>query len=140
MKKVIFILSIIASFLFIINFKSDALINNDKLDVVEGFHSIEFENLNSKNINTLFKDLNGTVIEVEVETKQFTKSYKFNTRLTNNIEEIIMNKVVKDLIDMNERESAVYYQTKGFKINKIDLICTNEIYKEIKDREYKILH
>ena len=95
----------------------------------------EFKNLNSKNLNDVLENVNGTVIKIEVSTKELTKVYEFNTRITINLENELTMKFVKDLEDINKRETATYIQVKGFKINRIDLICTDSEVKMIKEKE-----
>ncbi len=131
MKRVLVCSIFILLTLFI--FKNNIKASNDN-PYKEGYHSISFDNLNSKNINSLFVGLNGTIIEIEVKTKAFTKSYRVNSNIVNNIEENITNKVLNDLKEMNKNELASIYKTSGFVITKINLICNNEELNIIKTR------
>lgn len=134
MKKLLlsfFIVSI--PFLLIISkYKAES---EDLVNIKEGYHSITFNNLNSKHLNDVLENVNGTVISIEVSTKELTKVYEFNTRITINLETELTNKFVKDLEELNKRETATYIQVKGFKINKIDLICTDKEAIMIKEKE-----
>lgn len=134
MKKFLFFL-FIAGLTFTVILSNYKAVDEDLRDIKENYHSIEFKNLNSKNLNSILENVNGTVIEIEVSTKELTKVYKFNTRITINLESELTKNVVKDLEEMNKRETATYIQVKGFKINRIDLICTDKEALMIKEKE-----
>ncbi len=135
MKKVLIYLTVIGIILFLFINSSLALITGDKDYMYrEDYHSIKFKNLNSKNLNELFLGINGTVIEIEVETSIFTKSYRFNTSMIDNVEQKLEEKVTKDLIDLGKREQATTYQVQGYKITRMDILCTKEELNLIKTR------
>lgn len=122
MKKLLLSLSIFLLLLLAFNkLNINANIDND---YIEKYYSLEFDNLNSKDINKLFKDLKGTIIEVEIETNRITKKYKINMSLVSNLERELSNIVLDDLKDFLTREEISNLEIKGFKINKINLICT----------------
>lgn len=122
MKKLLLSLSIFLLLLLAFNkLNINANIDND---YIEKYYSLEFDNLNSKDINKLFKDLKGTIIEVEIETNRITKKYKINMSLVSNLERELSNIVLDDLKDILTREEISNLEIKGFKINKINLICT----------------
>ena len=89
MKKLLLSLSIFLLLLLAFNkLNINANIDND---YIEKYYSLEFDNLNSKDINKLFKDLKGTIIEVEIETNRITKKYKINMSLVSNLERELSN-------------------------------------------------
>ena len=94
------------------------------LNATEKYYSLEFDNLNSKNINEVFNGLKYNIIEVEVQTTRLTKSYRFNLSLVNNLEQELNNLILNDLKEILPREEISIIETKGFKITRIDLRCT----------------
>lgn len=133
MKKIFTIFTIILLSLFLLR-KSLSGVTNTTNKYKEEYKRIYFSSLNSKNINEIFDGLKGTVIEVEVDTKKFTKAYRLNTAMTNNIEQKLTEKVLEDLISTGDLELTAVYKTSGFMITRIDLICTSEIETIIKER------
>lgn len=135
MKKVFIWLSVIGIILFLF-INSSLSLKSSKNDYLyaENYHSIKFKNLNSKNLNELFLGINGTVIEIEVETQVFTKSYRFNTSMIDNVEQKLEEKVIKDLIKLGKRELATNYEVNGLKITRMDILCTKEELNIIKSR------
>ncbi len=132
MKKIFTILTIILISLFLLGKSLYGYENLDKYK--EEYKRIYFSSLNSKNINELFDGLKGTVIEIEVKTKKFTKSYRLNTAMTDNIEQKLTEKVLKDLSSEGDLELTALYKASGFIITRIDLICTDEIKNKIIER------
>lgn len=100
----------------------------------QDYHIIKFNNLNSKKLNDLLLGINGTVIEVEVTTNAFTKSYRFNTNMLSDLEKELTRVVINDLENKGLRESAVTHKIQGFKINKMSIRCTIEELNKIKHR------
>ena len=97
MKKIFTIFTIILLSLFLLGKDlSGKESTTDKYK--EEYKRIYFSSLNSKNINEIFDGLKGTIIEIEVKTKKFTKSYRLNTSMINNIEQKLTEKVLEDLI------------------------------------------
>ncbi len=138
MKKMLITFFIICLSLFLfINIPKYTAKNNEYI-YTQDFHSIKFENLNSKNINELFSGISGTIVEVEVEIGTFTKSYRFNTSMLNDLERELTELVIEDLIIKGERELAVTHQIQGFKITRIDIRCTLEELEKIKNRDTRI--
>lgn len=136
MKKLLLYLSILSITLFLfININLNAkTTKNNKYTYAQNYHNIKFKNLNSKNLNSLFKDLHGTIISIEVETLVFTKKYKFHTAMTTDVEKELMIKVVKDLEELNKRELATEYKINGIKIKSMDILCNFEELEIIKSR------
>jgi len=134
MKKILLIMSITLIILFLF-FKSNLNAEiKEKNKYEDNYHSIKFENLNSKSLNELFKELDGTVIEIEVETSAFTKAYRFHTSMILNIERSLLKRVVKDLETLNKRELATNYKINGVKISRMDVLCNFEELEIIKSR------
>ena len=104
----------------------------------EDSYVIEFDNLNSQDINKLFEGLNGGVIEVEVQIKNVIKTYRVNTLITDNLEYELTKKIVKSLENDNLRELSSIASIKGFRINKMILRCTLENYRIIKERSLNV--
>lgn len=100
----------------------------------EKYYSLEFDNLNSKNINEVFNGLKYNIIEVEVQTTRLTKSYRFNLSLVNNLEQELNNLILNDLKEILPREEISIIETKGFKITRIDLRCTKHDKEIILER------
>lgn len=132
MKKILTVFTIILLSLFLLSKSIYSKENSNKYK--EEYRRIYFDHLNSKNINELFDGLTGTIIEIEIKTTKFTKSYKINTAMTYNIEQKLTEKVLEDLSSLGETELASIYKTSGFIITRIDLICTSEIESIIKER------
>ncbi|MCI8330603.1 MAG: hypothetical protein HFE04_00710 [Bacilli bacterium] len=132
MKKIFTIITIIILSLFLLINALSGKENANKYK--EEYKRIYFSSLNSKKINELFYGLKGTIIEVEIKTKKFTKAYRLNTSMTNNIEEKLSQEVLKDLKETGDLELAAVYKTSGFIITRIDIICTKEIENIIKER------
>ncbi len=135
MKKVLVTISILTMvlFLFLTNIKAESKESNT-YEYKEDYYSIKFPNLNSKNINELFEGINGTVIEIEVQTKIFTKAYKFNTGMIDNVERHLEEKVTKDLKSLGKYELATNYQMNGVKVIRMDIRCTKKELDTIKSR------
>ena len=133
MKKILLILLTI--FLIIVVPKLNA---DSTYKYKEDNYVIEFDNFNSKDINKLFEDINGGVIEVEVQIKNIIKTYRINTLITDNLEYEITKKIVKSLETDNLRELSSIASIKGFKINKMTLRCTLNIYEIIKERSLNV--
>lgn len=137
MKKIFLTFFIlVSSMLLIFRVPSFKAIDNDYI-YYQDYHIINFDNLNSKKLNDLLLGINGTLIEVEVTTNVFTKSYRFNTNMLNNLEKELTIKVIKDLEELGQRELAVTYKIQGFKINKMTIKCTIEELEKIKSRAIK---
>lgn len=135
MKKVFITLTVIGIILFLfINSTLSLKSSENNYIYKENYHSIKFKNLNSKNLNELFLGINGTVIEIEVETSLFTKAYRFNTSMIDNVEQKLTEKVIKDLIDLGKRELGTTYEIQGLKITRMDILCTTEELNLIKSR------
>ena len=132
MKRIITIITICLLSLFLLKESISSLEKNGKMR--EDYHRIFFDNLNTKNINELFEDLNGMVIEVEIKTRVFTKAYRLNTAMINNVEEKLSKMILEDLELVADRELVSIYKTSGFIVTRMDLICSDEIAKKIKDR------
>lgn len=119
MKKLLLSLSIFLLSLILIY-----PLNATEDEYIEKYYSLEFDNLNSKNINEVFNGLKYNIIEVEVQTTRLTKSYRFNLSLVNNLEQELNNLILNDLKEILPREEISIIETKGFKITRIDLRCT----------------
>lgn len=133
MKKILTIFTIILLSLFLLGKSLSGKVNTTN-KYKEEYKRIYFSSLNSKNINELFDGLKGTVIEVEISTKKFTKAYRLNTAMTNNIEQKLTEKVLEDLSSTGDLELTAIYKTSGFTITRIDLVCTSAIENIIKER------
>ena len=134
MKKILTILLITAVILFLFIKIPIKATTKSSYKYAENYNSIKFNNFNSKNLNELFEGINGTVIEIEIETPLFTKAYRFNTSMIDNVEQNLTEKVINDLISIGKRELAVSYKNTGIKIIRIDIRCTNEELEIIKKR------
>jgi len=132
MKKLLTIFTVILLSLFIL--KQNLYSKEDYSKYKEEYKRIYFENLNSKNINELFEGLSGVIIEIEVKTKRFSKSYRINTAMTYNIEQKLTELVLKDLSLLGDQELTAIYITSGFTVTRIDLRCTEETLNIIKER------
>ncbi len=133
MKKIFTIFTIILLSLFLLGKDlSGKESTTDKYK--EEYKRIYFSSLNSKNINEIFDGLKGTIIEIEVKTKKFTKSYRLNTSMINNIEQKLTEKVLEDLTSLGDLELTALYKANGFIITRIDLICSKEVENIIKER------
>ena len=97
---------------------------NDK-SYVENIRTIEFSTFHSKKINEVFNGMKGMIIEIEIEIRNITKTYQVNTAMTDNLEKDLTEKVVKELEQDGLKELSSIASIKGFKINKVKLICTN---------------
>lgn len=97
---------------------------NDK-PYVENIRTIEFSTFHSKKINEVFDGMKGMIIEIEIEIRNITKTYQVNTAMTDNLEKDLTEKVVKELEEDGLKELSSIASIKGFKINKVKLICTN---------------
>ncbi len=97
---------------------------NDK-PYVENIRTIEFSTFHSKKINEVFNGMKGMIIEIEIEIRNITKTYQVNTAMTDNLEKDLTEKVVKELEQDGLKELSSIASIKGFKINKVKLICTN---------------
>ena len=104
----------------------------------EDHFRLYFDNLNSKNLDQLFSGINTVIIEIEVKTSSFTKSYRLNIIGSVNLEENLKKKVINDLIEMGKREEASYLNINGFKIIRIDLRCTESTLEIIKERSKNV--
>jgi len=131
MKKLLTTITIILIVLFLFYSKLNA---KQEYKYKENIHSVKFKNLNSKNINSLFEDINETVIEIQIQTPFFTKNYHFHTGITNNIERILLEKLTQDLKELGKQELATTYQVNGIKVTKMKIICTYEELEIIKSR------
>ena len=129
MKKLLLSLSIFLLSLILIY-----PLNATEDEYTEKYYSLEFDNLNSKNINEVFNGLKYNIIEVEVQTTRLTKSYRFNLSLVNNLEQELNNLILNDLKEILPREEISIIETKGFKITRIDLRCTKHDIKIILER------
>ncbi len=129
MKKLLLSLSIFLLSLILIY-----PLNATEDEYTEKYYSLEFDNLNSKNINEVFDGLKYNIIEVEVQTTRLTKSYRFNLSLVNNLEQELNNLILNDLKEILPREEISIIETKGFKITRIDLRCTKHDIKIILER------
>lgn len=133
MKRLLIIISIFLCFFLV-----RVLNAQTKNDYVEKIYVTEFDNLNSKNINEVFKGLNGLVIEIEIEINSITKTYRVNTSVNNNLEKELLKKVVASLEEDGLKELAAIASIKGYKINKIKIRCTKEILNIIKMRSENV--
>lgn len=129
MKKLLLSLSIFLLSLILIY-----PLNATEDEYIEKYYSLEFDNLNSKNINEVFNGLKYNIIEVEVQTTRLTKSYRFNLSLVNNLEQELNNLILNDLKEILPREEISIIETKGFKITRIDLRCTKNDKEIILER------
>ena len=120
MKK----LKVILSFFLIISMPFLFAEENDK-PYVENIRTIEFSTFHSKKINEVFNGMKGMIIEIEIEIRNITKTYQVNTAMTDNLEKDLTEKVVKELEEDGLKELSSIASIKGFKINKVKLICTN---------------
>lgn len=132
MKKLLITFEVMSVVLFLFITNTNALKATYKYE--EGYHNIKFTNLNSKNLNTLFDGINETIIEIEVQTPYFTKSYQFHTGITTNIEKELLEKITKELKILGKQELATNYQINGIKITRMIILCTNEELEIIKTR------
>ncbi len=134
MKKYILTITIILLTLFLFTkvFKGSKLESIDLYE--ENNYSLEFENLNSKKLDELFKGIYAVIIEIEVETPTFTKSYELNWTANNNLEAKLNEYVYEDLKTLNQYDLLAEYTIKGYKITRIDLKCTYETLLKIKER------
>ena len=123
MKKFILILSI---FLLTILFTPFLKATENNKPYVENVRTLEFTSLSSKKINEVFYGIKGTIIEVDIEIKNIIKTYKVNTAMTDNLEQDLTEKVVKELEKDGFKELSAIASIKGYKISRIKLICTNE--------------
>ncbi len=134
MKKYITILTIILITLFIY-IKPFNGITLKKEDInKENYHIIEFDNLNSKNLNKLFNGIYAVVIKIEVETELFTKNYELNWSSSSDLERKLNEYVYEDLKTIKKYDLLADYTAKGYKITKIELSCTYETLNKIKER------
>ncbi len=121
MKKVFLSLSVMLIILFC--FKKIYAVNYDE-EYVESYYSLNFDCLNSKNLNKLFENIKGTVIEVEVQVDRFNNTYRFNTGMLDNLEKDLTILVLEDLKEVTNREEVSIIEISGFNIIRIDLRCT----------------
>ncbi len=121
MKKIVLSFSIILIILFC--FKKIYAVNIEE-EYTERYYSLTFDNLNSKNVNLLFEDIKGMIIEVEVDLKKFTKSYRLNTSMIDNVERDLTELVIDDLKRITNKEEVSVIELSGFRIVRIDLRCT----------------
>ncbi len=129
MKKLLLSLSIFLLLLLLI-----CPLNATEDEYIEKYYSLEFDNLNSKNINEVFNGLKYNIIEVEVQTTRLIKSYRFNLSLVNNLEQELNNLILNDLEEILPREEISIIETKGLKITRIDLRCTKHDKEIILER------
>ena len=105
---------------------SDKIINENR--------EVSFKNENGEIVHELFEGINGTVIEIEVQTKIFTKAYRFNTGMIDNVERHLEEKVTKDLKSLGKHELATIYQMNGVKVIRMDIRCTKKELDTIKSK------
>ena len=93
MKKIFTIFTIILLSLFLLGKDlSGKESTTDKYK--EEYKRIYFSSLNSKNINEIFDGLKGTIIEIEVKTKKFTKVNRKSIRRLNFIRRFRTNRAI----------------------------------------------
>lgn len=127
MNKILIIIS------FFLLFLTLPVVNASGKDLEE-IKIIEFNNLTSKDINYVFKNLDISLIEIEIKINNIVKIYRVDIKKTNNLERELTKRIVKSLEEDNLKEMSAIASIKGFRINKIKLRCNKEIENIIKDR------
>ncbi len=136
MKKLKIILSIF--FIGTILFIPFLFAEETEKPYVENVRTLEFTSFHSKKINEVFNGMKGMIIEIEIEIKNITKTYRVNTAMTDNLEKDLTEKVVKELEEDGLKELSSIASIKGFRINKIKLICTYEEANIILERSKNV--
>lgn len=136
MKKLKIILSIF--FIGTILFIPFLFAEETEKTYVENVRTLEFTSFHSKKINEVFNGMKGMIIEIEIEIKNITKTYRVNTAMTDNLEKDLTEKVVKELEEDGLKELSSIASIKGFRINKIKLICTYEEANIILERSKNV--
>ena len=137
MKKfILFIVILFTSlFLFESNISGKSTSENP---YSENHYTLYFDNLNSKNLNKIFKDIYTVIIEIDVEMNNFKKTYRMNIDSYTNLERSLKKEVLNDLYSQNLYEQASYYNINGFKISRIYLRCNYNTLQIIKERSKNV--
>ena len=139
MRKVLLIISIFLCFLFMTKVEALQKSLSDEFELyLEQTNIIEFDNLHSSKINEVLEGIDGTVIEFEIQIKNIIKVYRVNTKINNDIEKELNNKVLKALEEDGLRELGVVASIKGYKINKMKIRCSKKVLETVKKRSENV--